>query len=63
MAEERLKFEHLPQSVLPIVYDVTIDSNLEALTFKGKVEIDCDVIEVSYFNEKRKVETFGPARH
>ena len=41
-----MKFEALPSTVVPKVYDLTVDSDLVSLTFKGKVEVEVEVNQV-----------------
>ena len=41
-----MKFEPLPSYVVPKVYDLTVDSDLESFTFTGKLTVDICVSQV-----------------
>ena len=42
---EKKPFERLPTDVVPRNYKVELKPDLKALTFEGKLEITCEVVE------------------
>ena len=43
--QEKKPFERLPTDVVPRNYKVELKPDLKALTFEGKLEITCEVLE------------------
>ena len=43
--QEKKPFERLPTDVVPRNYKVELKPDLKALTFEGKLEITCEVVE------------------